>query len=424
MPFFQCKIRNFCRFFKEKKPKLPFFQNQLVLESESLLLNVPMTSNSHIEGNGTYNFVLYSEDNSAINADNDWLFGLRLKAKASAGKGKYALSFSNIIAADASGLETRIADCDVDLTVMIPVSQVTVTPSTASIIMGESLQLTASVFPSDADQGIAWESENPDIASVDADGTVSALASGSTLIKATATDGSGVYGVCTVTVLDAKVSSITLSKTELSMTEGDTETLTATIAPENATNKSVTWTSSDEAVATVSADGLVTAIKAGSAIITAASSNGKTATCEVTVLPILVESLTINPATWSGVEGSEFTINATVLPENAADKTVTFESSDTSVATVDAEGNVKVLKEGSCVITVSTVDGSDLKAECVITGLSGVDAIFADPNALVDVYDMNGVILKKGGSREELKQLKPAIYSLRSADTVVKAIVR
>ena len=138
---------------------------------------------------------------------------------------------------------------------------------------------------------------------------------------------------------------------------------------------------------------------------------------------ILAESLTIDPTIWSGVEGGEFTIKATVLPENATDKTVTFESSDTSIATVDAEGNVKVLKEGSCVITVSTVDGSDLKAECVVTGLSGVEAIFADPNTLVDVYDMNGVILKKGCSREELKQLKPAIYILRSADTVVKAVV-
>ena len=113
-----------------------------------------------------------------------------------------------------------------------------------------------------------------------------------------------------------------------------------------------------------------------------------------------------------------------MLPENATDKTVIFESSDTTVATVDAEGNVKVLKEGSCVITVSTVDGSGLTAECAITGLSGVESILTDPNAKVDVYDMNGVMLRKGCSREDLKQLKPAVYILRSGDRVVKAAVR
>ncbi|MDE6523115.1 MAG: Ig-like domain-containing protein, partial [Muribaculaceae bacterium] len=319
----------------------------------------------------------------------------------------------------------KIATCKVTVAAkIIEVTGITLSNTNLSLTEGETATLTATIAPENAtDKSVTWTSSDASIATVSDKGVVTAVKTGTATI--TATSANGKTATCTVTVAAniISVESISISESELSLTEGETATLTATIAPENATDKSVTWSSSDEAVATVSADGVVTAIKAGTAIITAASSNGKTATCEVTVLPILVESLTIDPTTWSGVEGSEFTIKATVLPENAADKTVTFESSDTSIATVDAEGNVKVLKEGSCVITVSTVDGSDLKAECLITGLSGVETIFADPNALVDVYDMNGVMLKKGCSREELKQLKPTIYILRSADTVVKAVV-
>ncbi|MDE7346240.1 MAG: leucine-rich repeat protein [Muribaculaceae bacterium] len=224
---------------------------------------------------------------------------------------------------------------------------------------------------------------------------------------------------------------------------GDTFQLTATVWPENVTLPQIFWRATNPEIATVYENGLVTlhvdleSLKTraqgegdidGACTIIAETlyNDGPVAQIGVTAEeagPVLAESLTIDPKEWSGIEGSEFTIKATVLPENAENKTVTFESSNTSIATVDAEGNVKVLKEGTCVITVSTVDGSNLKAECFITGLSGVEAIFADPNASVDVYDMNGILLKKACSRDELKQLKPAVYILRSADTVVKAVV-
>ncbi|MDE7346223.1 MAG: Ig-like domain-containing protein, partial [Muribaculaceae bacterium] len=264
------------------------------------------------------------------------------------------------------------------------------------------------------------------VATVSDKGVVTAVKVGNATI--TATSANGKTATCTVTVASniVSVTSIEISKTELSLTEGESATLTATVNPSDATDKTVTWTSSDNSVATVTNDGVVTAVNAGTATITVASSNGKTATCTVNVIAnvILAESLTIDPKEWSGVEGSEFTIKATVLPEDASDKTLTFESSDTSIATVDAEGNVKVQKEGTCVITVSTVDGSDLTAECVITSLSGVETIFADPNASVDVYDMNGILLKKGCSREQLKQLTPAVYILRKGNLIVKTAIR
>ena len=286
---------------------------------------------------------------------------------------------------------------------------------------GESVKLTATVLPeSTTDKTLIWTSSDEAVATVDAEGNVKAIAVGEAVI--TATCGS-VSATCKVTVLPILGESVVLSQQNWEAHAGESVKITATVLPESTTDKTLNWTSSDEAVATVDAEGNVKAIAVGEAVITATCGN-VSATCKVTVLPILVESLTIDPTSWSGLEGSGFTITATVLPENADDRTLTFESSDPSVATVDAEGNVKVLKEGACVITVSTVDGSYLTAECMVNGLSGVDAIFADPDATVDIYDMNGALLKHGCSRDELKKLKPAIYILRSGNTVMKTTIR
>ena len=139
---------------------------------------------------------------------------------------------------------------------------------------------------------------------------------------------------------------------------------------------------------------------------------------------IPVESILLQPSSLECQTGENITVSATVLPENATDKTLKFESSDESVAIVDEEGNVTVLKEGTCVITVSAVDGSNIKAECLITGISGVETIFADPKALVDVYNINGILLKKGCTREDLMRLKSAVYILRSGNIIVKTIIR
>lgn len=302
---------------------------------------------------------------------------------------------------------------------------------------GDTFQLKAKMTPEDVTLPyILWRSTNPKIATVDNNGLMELQEySAEDLTRAEGdedNDGTckiiaeslyfdGPIAEITVNHTGVAAASIALDESNLDLKVGQSAKLTATV--KNVEDETVTWTSSNDAVATVDAEGNVTAVAVGEADITATCGN-VSASCKVTVTPILVESLTIDPTAWSGEEGSEFTIKATVLPENAEDKTLTFESSDTSIATVDAEGNVKVLKEGSCVITVATTDGSNLTAECVITSLSGVDAIFADPDAMIDVYDMNGVMLKKGCSREELKQLKPAVYIFRSGDTVVKTIVK
>ena len=241
--------------------------------------------------------------------------------------------------------------------------------------------------------------------------------------------------VRTVTPEIVPVSQITLNKAETSISVGNSETLTATVAPENATNKALTWASSDEDVATVAPDGTVTAVKAGAATITAtaADGSGKSAVCKVTVTGdttppahehrygdwskdgtnhwhectdadcpeqsesikdkaahiydndadttcnvcgyvrtvtpeiIPVSQITLNKTETSISVGNSETLTATVAPENATNKALTWASSDEDVATVAPDGTVTAVKAGAATITATAADGSGKSAVCKVT---------------------------------------------------------
>ncbi len=155
------------------------------------------------------------------------------------------------------------------------------------------------------------------------------------------------------------------------MTEGNTLQLTATVLPTNATNRTVTWKSSNTSVATVSNSGLVTAKSPGSATITATTTDGTylSANCALTVQQniIYATSISLNKASAGLTEGNTIQLTATVMPEDATDKTVTWKSSNTSVATVNISGLVTAVAPGSATITATTNDGSNLSASCVVT---------------------------------------------------------
>ena len=302
---------------------------------------------------------------------------------------------------------------------VIEVSEIAISRTELTLTEGENETLTATVMPEDAtDKTVTWTSSDESVATVSSEGVVTAVKAGTATITVASENGKTATCAVTVEAKVIEVSEIAISKTELTLTEGENETLTATVMPEDATDKTIYWTSLDETIATVSPEGEVTAVMAGTTRVVAATSNGKFATCTVTVEPavILAESLIISPESWSGEEGSTFTITATVSPDNTTDKTLSWESSDESVAIVDAEGNVTVLKEGSCEITVATNDGTCLTARCVVSGLSGIDLIFADPEANVDVFNMQGILLKHRCTREELERLQPGMYILRQVN--------
>ena len=166
------------------------------------------------------------------------------------------------------------------------------------------------------------------------------------------------------------VSGITLNNSTLSLTTGQNFTLQAMLSPSNATNKEVTWESSDAGVAAVSKDGVVTAKKAGKAtiVVKAADESGKYASCVVTVTEVKKEvtGVTLNKSSLNlGVGGSEV-LSATVLPADATNKQVTWLSSTPSVATVSQSGVVTGVKEGTTQISVITADGSKT-AICSVT---------------------------------------------------------
>ena len=177
------------------------------------------------------------------------------------------------------------------------------------------------------------------------------------------------------------VSGVTLDKTTLGLAAGkETAQLTATIAPAGASYKDIVWTSSDESVATVDANGIVTPVWSGTAVITATATNGteftsddKTATCTVTVSAVSVSGITLNNTTLTLIaEGERSTLTATITPDNVSYSTVVWTSSDESVATVSASGVVTPLAPGTAIITATATNGTattadDKTATCTVT---------------------------------------------------------
>ena len=262
------------------------------------------------------------------------------------------------------------------------VSSLTLSAESVELKIGESTSLSCTVSPDNATtKTIEWEVDNPDIVSLTDNGngtvTVNTLAVGEATITVKATDGSNVTATCAVKVEPIWVSSLTLSAEQLEMNVGDSEVITYTILPANATNKSVAWSSSDPAVASVTtnADGSVTinALAIGEATITARTLDGSgiAASCVVTVNPIFVSQLTLSAEQLEMNVGDSEVITYTILPEDAADKSVAWSSNDSAVAsiTTNADGSVTVnaLAIGEATITARTLDGSNLAASCVVT---------------------------------------------------------
>ena len=201
------------------------------------------------------------------------------------------------------------------------------------------------------------------------------------------TDGGAAELIGPETIEQIPATGITVSKSSVSILEGNYETVTAKVTPDNATNKTVTWTSSNPAVATV-AGGKITGVSVGTATITAKTSNGLTATVSVKVSenPDIVNptGVTISPTSATVEAGKETTLTATVTPSNATNKEVTWTSSNTSVATVSG-GKVKGVAEGTAVITATTSNGKTATATVTVTGktityLDGDGVYFEKPS--------------------------------------------
>ena len=256
----------------------------------------------------------------------------------------------------------------------IPVTGITLNRTSYSFSsIGSTYTLSATVSPSDAtDPSVTWTSSNTGVATVTSSGKVTAVGSGTAKIRAAATSDPSIYKECTVTVTIA-AQSVSVSPTQQTLRPGDSLQLTATVLPPETTNKTVTWTSNNTSVATVSSSGLVSAASPGSATITATTSNAKTATCQITVeSPVTGVTLSENSLALNA--GGSAQLTATVLPTNAANKNVVWTSADPAVATVSADGLVSAVGNGQTVITVTTEDGgyTDTCTVTVTTPLKGI----------------------------------------------------
>jgi uncharacterized protein YjdB len=364
----------------------------------------------------------------------------------------------------------------------IPVASVSVTPAAASLYAGNTQQLTATVAPANAtNKTVTWSSSNNAIATVNASGLVTAVAAGTANITATTQDGNktavaaitvnpntnftvyfykpsawgtgikiyywsalpagvlanatwpgvnmtdtgnGWYSYTFTNVTSTNlifndgtsqtadlsrnktgwymnntwydsnpgtvvaVTGVTISPTTATLLVNATQQLTPTVAPATATNKTVTYSSSNTAVATVNATGLITAIASGTATITVTTQDGaKTATCAVTVNAsnVAVTSVSLSPASSSLAVGGTQQLTPTILPANATNKSVNYSSSNTAVATVNASGLISAVANGTATITVTTVDGSKTST-CAVTVSTATGTYYTIKNRWTGAY--------------------------------------
>ncbi|AZV57184.1 Ig-like domain-containing protein [Clostridium sp. AWRP] len=273
----------------------------------------------------------------------------------------------------------QLATCAVTVTgdaPSVPVAGITL-DKTGTVAAGKTLQLNASVQPDNAtDKNISWTSDKTDIAAVDKNGVVTGVKEGTATITATTEDGQKT-AACTVTVSGSDtpsvpVTGITLDKTG-TVAAGKTLQLNASVQPDNATNKNISWTSDKTDIAAVDKNGVVTGVKEGTATITATTEDGKkTAACTVTVsgsdtppAPVSVTGVTLDK-TGTVIVGKTLQLNASVQPDNATNKNVSWTSDKTDIAAVDKNGVVTGVKEGTATITATTEDGQKT-AVCTVT---------------------------------------------------------
>ncbi len=265
--------------------------------------------------------------------------------------------------------KTNIKLDNVKVAIPVAVTGLTLSEESGSLDIGETVQLTHTLAPSDAtDTNVCYTSSDPSIATVDQNGLVKAKSVGDAVITATSADGlfTDTYAVNVYSTLKAE--SITVPES-LEITVGETKQITATVLPEGAPS-SVAWSSSDETIATVDEDGNITAIKHGTVTITAKAVDGSevTGSCAVTV-NYIPSTRTLNKTALVMDVLTSDKLTLTFEPANASYQEITWSSSDTSVATVAADGTVKATGNGTATIYATTLEGS---VECTVTVKGGV----------------------------------------------------
>ena len=294
------------------------------------------------------------------------------------------------------------------VTVRQPVTGLRMNRASASIKRGGSISLGAVVSPWDAsNKSVTWRSSNTRVATVDSRGTVRAVGKGTASITATAKDGSGKRSFCTITVTQP-VTGISLNRTSASMKTGNTLSLSASVSPLSANNRGLTWKSSNTSVVTVNSTGQVKAVGRGTATITAVANDGsgKKAACSITVVQP-VTGISLNKTSVSMKTGESLLLSASVSPSNANNRNVTWKSSDANVATVNINGSVKAVGEGTATIIATANDGSGKNSACHITVAEPAPIISQEPQKPTELEETEETGTDKTGSTETTEVQEP-----------------
>ncbi len=263
----------------------------------------------------------------------------------------------------------------IPVTVIVPVSAVSIIADQKSITLGETLQLSYEITPKDATmQTVVWYSSDDSVASVTQDGLVTGFKRGEALIRIETADGKGTNSV-RITVKQPP-ESVSVAPAAVTVAEGKTQKLKATVLPKDTNDKTVLWSSADNSVATVSDSGVVTGVQLGQTVITATCKDNVNAASDVPVTVLkLASSVSFEQDSYEIVLGDSLQLNHTVFPANTSNQAVTYKVGNKYVASVDENGVVTALKGGTTTVTVTTADGSKKKGTATIKVLVPVTGV-------------------------------------------------
>ena len=302
--------------------------------------------------------------------------------------------------------------------VVQPVSRITVRGNAQSVAAGSQIELNAEITPADASiQGVTWSSQDERIATVDENGVLTGVARGNARIVATAKDGSNVRANFSIAVTQ-NAESITLDKTEGTVDTGRSIMFRATVMPQNTSDKSVVWSSSDESVATVNNQGRVTGVSLGDCEIICTSKSTDTVTATATVhvqQPVTGITFGDAPVVYAGETGK---LSWSVQPENASNPAIKLTSGNTRILTVDEDGTVTGIKQGEANVDAVSTDGSNRRARIHVKVLQHVTGVHMKRHtAYIDVGETSiaGAVLEPNNASNKN-------MTWESADTGVSTV--
>ena len=269
---------------------------------------------------------------------------------------------------------------------------------------------------------LTWTSSNKDIIEVSQNGEITAISKGTATI--TATTPNNKVATCEVNVYDTEIlpTSISLNYSKLTLDIGNVDILTPTISPINSTNTNVTFTSSNQNIATVNEKGEVTAISKGTATITAKTTNNKEATCIVTVKEkdVLVNSISLDKTEEVLEINQTKELHVSFNPTNATDKTIIWSTSNPSIVGVSADGKITGYSEGTATVTAHSSNGK--VANCVVTVIKQNGVFYKthiQSYGWEETFKQNGETSGTSGEAKRLEGIKIKLLNMEYSGDIL-----